>query len=133
MLKYKVIAVDIDETIASSKYSYPYIDEVNYKAISVLNEYRAKGGKIILWTLRTDKHLDLALEVLAANGLKWDAVNENLQENIDEWESKYPGMTYSPKVCCDLFIDDRNYGTHITGLDWNTVKNEILREVVDNG
>lgn len=129
MLKYGVIAVDLDETIMTSKYSYPYVSEVNHKAIGVLNRYRAKGGKIILWTLRTDDHLALALEALAENGLKWDAVNKNVQEKLDEWESKYPGMSCSPKVCCDLFIDDRNYGTHVTGFDWDVIANEILQEV----
>lgn len=128
MLKYRVIAVDIDETIVSSKNTYPDIKWVNKKAIDVLNKYHSKGGKLILWTLRTDDHLKLALEVLRTNGLIWDAVNTNVQEKIDEWEARYPNMTYSPKIVYDLCIDDRNYGVSSAGLDWTAIEKEILKE-----
>lgn len=128
MLKYRVIAVDIDETIVSSKNTYPEIKYVDIKAIEVLNKYRAKGGKLILWTLRTDNHLDIALKTLKNNGLAWDAINTNVQEKIDEWEAKYPNMSYSPKVCYDLCIDDRNYGAPVEGFDWDIIEKEILQE-----
>lgn len=128
MLKYKVIAVDIDETIVSSRNTYPDIERVDKRAIDVLNKYRSKGGKLILWTLRTDNHLDIALRVLKNSGLTWDAVNTNVQEKVDEWEAKYPNMTYSPKIAYDLCIDDKNYGAPVNGFNWDIIEKEILKE-----
>lgn len=129
MLKYKVIAVDIDDTLVDSKNTYPEIEWINKRAIWVLQKYWAKGGKIILWTLRAGSHLKLALDVLAKNGLVWDAVNANVQEKIDEWEARYPNMPYSPKIAYDLCIDDKNYGVHSTGINWNAIGKEILKEI----
>lgn len=127
-MKYPIIAVDLDETILYSRNSYPYIKEVNIEAIVALVKYKNAGGKIILWTLRTDEHLNLALEALSDAGLKWDAINTNLQESIDDWESKYPNMSYSPKICCDLFIDDRAYPANIIGINWKALEKEILKK-----
>ena len=126
-MKYPIIAVDLDETLVYSGDSYPYIKEVNIEAIVALVKYKNAGGKIILWTLRTDEHLNLALEALSDNGLKWDAVNSNLQQSIDDWESKYPNMTCSPKICCDLFIDDRAYPANIIGINWKALEKELCR------
>lgn len=127
-LKYKIVAVDLDETLVYSVDSYPYIKEVNIEAIVALVKYKNAGGKIILWTLRTDEHLNLALEALSNAGLKWDAINTNLQESIDAWESKYPNMSYSPKICCDLFIDDRAYPANIIGINWKALEKELLKK-----
>ena len=128
MLKYKIIAVDLDGTLIQSGKSYPCIERVNYEAVNVLNQYRKHGGKVIIWTLRTDSHLDIALHALKQSGLQWDAVNENLQESIDDWDNKYPNMSISPKVCCDLFIDDRNDGTHEFPRNGQAIKRTILQE-----
>ena len=127
-MKYPIIAVDLDETLIYSGDSYPYIQEVNTEAIIALVRYKNAGGKIILWTLRTDEHLNLALEALSNEGLRWDAINTNLQESIDDWESKYPNMSYSPKICCDLFIDDRAYPANIIGINWKALEKEILKK-----
>lgn len=130
MLKYKVIAVDLDETILySTKESYPNVLFVNKEAIEILKDYKNKGGKIIIWTLRTDEHLKIALKAIDETGLKYDAVNSNLQESIDEWESKFPNMSYSPKVKYDLCIDDRNFPCNIIGIDWKLLHKELLKEV----
>lgn len=126
-LKYKIIAVDLDETLIYSKYSYSYIDEVNEEAINVLNEYRQKGGKIIIWTLRTDNHLEYALEALSKAGLHWDDVNNNLQESLDAWDKKYPNMSASNKVCADMYIDDRSWPCNIIGINWKMLRNELLK------
>lgn len=126
-LKYPIIAVDLDNTIVDSKHCYPYMDSMNLYAINILKKYRKMGGKIIIWTLRTDDHLDIALKALSEVGLEWDAINANLQESIDKWNTKYPNMTFSPKVYCDLFIDDRAYPANIIGIDWKALGEEICK------
>ena len=52
-LKFKVIAIDYDGTLEPlNKYgkdSYPSVGKLNEYAISILKEYRKKGGKVILF------------------------------------------------------------------------------------
>ena len=53
MLKYPVVAVDYDGTI-TIKDNYPNVGELNPLAIHYLKEYKKLGGKLILFTCRTD-------------------------------------------------------------------------------
>lgn len=129
MLKYPSIAVDFDGTLGYSKpKDYPKISYINKYAVDVLNEYRKRGGILILWTCRANKHLELAVEALKKAGLEFDAINENTKEAIDDWLKKYPNSGISPKVFCSMYIEDRAFGTHVTGLNWGAIKKEILKE-----
>lgn len=56
MLKYKVVAVDFDGTL-TIKDEYPNVGELNLLAIEYLKKYKELGGKLILFTCRTDYSL----------------------------------------------------------------------------
>ena len=61
------------------------------------------GAKLILWTFRTGKELDEAVEFCRKNGIEFYAVNKNYPEEIfDE--------TVNRKINADIYIDDKNIG-----------------------
>lgn len=127
MLKYKSVALDFDGTMAfTTPETYPYIDAVNYKAIEVMKKYKKAGGKIVLFTCRTDVDLDIAIECLLEYGLEVDTVNEDLQETIDDWYKIQPDSSISPKVFVDVYIDDRAFPACRDGLNWDDIEKFIL-------
>lgn len=99
-----IIAVDFDGTLCEMK--WPEIGEPNYRLFAKLRRARAEGHKLILWTCRTDKGLEEALDFCKANGLEFDAVNDNLPEAVETFQRNNPGVTISRKVFADLYIDD---------------------------
>jgi hypothetical protein len=95
------IAVDFDGTIVEHK--YPAIGEELLFAIETLKELQRQQHPIILWTFRSGKELDEAVDYCRQRGLEFYAVNKNYPEEVfDE--------SISRKVNADLFIDDRNIG-----------------------
>lgn len=95
-----VIAVDFDGTLCKDK--FPSIGRANGKLINDLIRAREKGDKVILWTCRAGDQLEDAVRWCEAQGLVFDAVNENLKEHIE----MYGGDTR--KVFADVYIDDKN-------------------------
>jgi hypothetical protein len=95
------IAVDFDGTIVD--HEYPNIGKEKLFAFRTLKELEKKGARLILWTFRTGKELDEAVEYCRQNGIEFYAVNRNYPEEVfDE--------TISRKIDADLFIDDKNLG-----------------------
>lgn len=95
------IAVDFDGTIVD--HEYPAIGKEKLFAFQTLKELNKMGANLILWTFRTGKELDEAVEYCRKNGIEFYAVNKNYPEEIfDE--------TVSRKIDADIFIDDRNVG-----------------------
>lgn len=95
------IAVDFDGTIVD--HAYPLIGKEKLFAFQTLKEMEKLGARLILWTFRTGKELDEAVEYCKENGIEFYAVNKNYPEEIfDE--------TVSRKIDADIFIDDRNIG-----------------------
>jgi hypothetical protein len=100
-LKGMKIAVDFDGTIVEHK--YPEIGKEKLFAFRTLKELEKLGAILILWTFRTGKELDEALEYCRKNGIEFYAVNKNYPEEIyDEHVSR--------KINADIYIDDRNLG-----------------------
>ncbi len=97
-----IIAVDFDGTIVEHK--YPAIGREIIFAFETLKALQRKQHLLILWTLRTGKELDEAVEFCRKNGVEFYAVNKSYPEEVFE-----PGNT-SRKVHADIFIDDRNVG-----------------------
>ena len=123
----KSIALDFDGTIAyTTKETYPYIQSVNIKAIEVMRKYKKAGGKVVLFTCRTDTDLEIAIECLREYGLNVDAVNEDLKETVDEWSMIYPDSSISPKVFVDVYIDDKAFPACRDGLNWDEIQKFIL-------
>lgn len=96
------IAVDFDGTIVEHK--YPRIGREMLFAFDTLKALQAKGHQLILWTIRSGKELDEAVEFCRKNGVEFYAVNRNYPEEVfDEKDT-------SRKLNADVFIDDRNVG-----------------------
>jgi hypothetical protein len=95
------IAVDFDGTIV--EHEFPEIGKEKLFAFQTLKELEKLGARLILWTFRTGKELDDAVEYCRKNGIEFYAVNKNYPEEIfDE--------TVSRKIDADIYIDDKNIG-----------------------
>lgn len=96
------IAVDFDGTIVEHR--YPEIGKEMMFAFETLRALQKQRHQLILWTYRTGKELDEAVEYCRRNGIEFYAVNKSYpEEEFDE-------ANMSRKIEADLFIDDRNVG-----------------------
>lgn len=95
------IAVDFDGTIV--EHAYPEIGKEMLFAFLTLKELNKKGVRLILWTFRSGKELEEAVEYCRKNGIEFYAVNKNYPEEV-------MNETISRKIDADIFIDDRNLG-----------------------
>ena len=95
-----IIAVDFDGTIVEDR--FPEIgNEIPY-VVDLLLKIQQKGHYIILWTCRVNDRLQEAVNWCKERGLIFDAVNDGIHENIQEYG------TNPRKVYADLYIDDKN-------------------------
>ena len=94
-----VYAVDFDGTLCESV--YPGIGAPNIALINHLINRRLQGNKIILWTCREGERLQEAVDWCKRYGLRFDAVNDNLQELKDEFGNN------PRKIAADVYIDDK--------------------------
>lgn len=95
----KIVAVDFDGTLVMDQ--YPMIGPPYNDLFELCKKLRTLGVKIVLWTCRDGEFLKDAVEFCAANGLEFDAVNQN----IPEVQELYGGDTR--KVFADVYIDDK--------------------------
>jgi hypothetical protein len=95
------IAIDFDGTIV--EHEYPAIGKEKLFAFQTLRELEKLGARLILWTFRTGKELDEAVEYCRKNGIEFYAVNKSYPEEIYD-------DTVSRKIDADIFIDDKNIG-----------------------
>ncbi|MCU0473087.1 MAG: hypothetical protein MUC93_06935 [Bacteroidales bacterium] len=95
------IAVDFDGTIV--EHQYPEIGKEKLFAFQTLKELEKRGARLILWTFRTGKELDDAVEFCRKNGIEFYAVNKNYPEEV------FDGSV-SRKIDADIYIDDKNAG-----------------------
>lgn len=109
------IAVDFDGTIVEHR--WPDIGREIPGAVQTLQGLQAAGARLILWTVRGGLDLDAAVAFCESRGLRlWD-VNGNRE-----------APTLSPKVLCDVFVDDRGLGCPLTAdseghdcCDWGAI------------
>lgn len=95
------IAVDFDGTIVENR--YPRIGKPVLFAIETLTKLQDDGHHLILWTYRTGKELEEAVEFCRLRGINFYAVNKSYPEEIYD-------SSLSRKIQADYFIDDRNIG-----------------------
>jgi len=100
-LKGVKIAVDFDGTIV--EHAYPEIGKEKLFAFQTLKEFNKMGANLILWTFRTGKELNEAVEFCRKNGVEFYAVNKNYPEEVFD-------DTVSRKINADIYIDDKNAG-----------------------
>lgn len=95
----KVIAIDFDGCLCKNK--YPQIGEPNWSVIHRAVDEQKNGAKLVLWTCREGKLLDDAVTVCKHWGITFDAINEN----IGEWNEWY--NTNPRKIGATEYWDDR--------------------------
>lgn len=109
-----IIAVDFDGTIVESR--YPKIGKPMMFAFETMKKLQEMGHPLILWTYRSGKYLDEAVEFCRDNGIEFYAVNKSYpEEEFDE--------SISRKIAADIFIDDRNVGGFI---GWGEVYRQLI-------
>lgn len=95
----KVIALDFDGTLVEN--CWPEIGAPIPETIAAYHKERGEGTQFVLWTCRTGKKLDEALEWCKSQGLDFEAVNQNVPEKIEEFGED------CRKVSADEYWDDR--------------------------
>ncbi len=93
-----VIAVDFDGTLCEDKFPHIGKETEVFQYVKIL---KGLGCKIILYTCRSKKNLENAINWCKDRGLTFDAINENLKENIAE----YGGDTR--KVWANVYLEDK--------------------------
>ena len=115
------IAVDFDGTIV--EHEYPAIGKEKLFAFQTLKKMIERGASIILWTFRTGKELNEAVEFCRKNGVEFYAVNKNYPEEVFD-------KSTSRKINADIFIDDKNVGGFPGwGEVWQLIDMYELREL----
>lgn len=94
-----VYAIDFDNTLAYTR--FPEIVAPNKKIVALARALKAQGHRIILWTSRAGRDLTEAVEWCRAQGIVFDAVNEQLPEQIKRWGND------TRKIYADFYIDDK--------------------------
>lgn len=97
----EVYAVDFDGTLNMAK-DYPELGAPRIELFRFLKERQQAGDKIILWTCREGNMLKSAIKYCKNYGLEFDAINDNIKENIERWGNN------CRKVAADYYIDDKN-------------------------
>ena len=90
----KIFAVDYDGCLML--YKQIMLSEINAPLVAKLVKAQKMGHKIILWTCRENQKLQDAVDVCKRAGLEFDAVNQNVDQDIEA----------DHKVRADLYIDD---------------------------
>lgn len=119
------IAIDFDGTVV--KHMYPDVGDDNPGAEETLKNLVKKGHKLILFTMRSNKQLDDAVNWFSVKGIPLYGINHNPSQS--HW-------TTSPKVFAQIYIDDAALGcplkagslTELPYVDWEKVNN-LLKDL----
>lgn len=112
----KTLAIDFDGTIVED--AYPKIGKPRLFAFETLLKLQNAGHTLILWTYRSGRKLQEAVDFCSENGLEFYAVNKSYPEEVFD-------SSISRKIHADLFIDDRNFGEL---PDWGKIYQDLLNE-----
>ena len=119
------IAIDFDGTCVT--HEYPKIGKENEGCVDVLKELVREGHKLILYTMRSGKHLEDAVDWFKERRIPLWGINENPTQSA--W-------TASPKIYANMYIDDAACGCPLIYdkskasrpfVDWDAVKIILLR------
>lgn len=101
-----IIAVDFDGTVVDHR--FPDVGPDVPGAVDALRVLQARGHAIILWTMRSGKHLDDAVAWYKERNIELFGVNTNPQQS--SWTS-------SPKAYAHRYVDDAAAGCPMVKLD----------------
>jgi hydroxymethylpyrimidine pyrophosphatase-like HAD family hydrolase len=114
--KHLIIAIDFDGTIVED--AYPKIGKPMIFAFETMRKLQSEGHRLILWTYRTEKKLQEAVDFCKQQGLEFYAINKSYPE--EEFDGKI-----SRKINATFFVDDRNIGGFI---GWTAVHKLLLND-----
>ncbi|MEZ7945276.1 MAG: hydrolase [Flavobacteriaceae bacterium] len=114
--KHLIIAIDFDGTIVED--AYPKIGKPMIFAFETMKKLQSEGHRLILWTYRTEKKLQEAVDFCKQQGLEFYAINKSYPE--EEFDGKI-----SRKINATFFVDDRNIGGFI---GWTAVHKQLLND-----
>ncbi len=100
----KIVGVDFDGTLAVTRGTYPKIQGPIQEVIDYVKSEQAAGAYLILITMREYDELRQAVEWCKEQGLRFDAVNDNLPQ-MKEFFGNNPR-----KIFCNEYLDDTNIG-----------------------
>lgn len=100
----KIIGVDFDGTLAVTRGTYPRIQGPIQEIIDYVKSEQAAGAYLILITMREYDELKDAVAWAKEQGLRFDAVNDNLPQ-MKEFFGNNPR-----KIFCNEYLDDTNIG-----------------------
>lgn len=121
-MKNLIICVDFDGTCVT--HEYPNIGK-EIGAAEVLKQLTDKGHKLILFTMRSGKELQDAINWFEERNIPLFGINQNPEQYT--WTS-------SPKPYANLYIDDAAYGCPIKYdrtlsdrpfVNWNIIKTNL--------
>ena len=95
-----IYTIDFDGALCVNR--YPEIGEPRRDMIRAVLDAQRAGDRFILWTCRVGERLEEAVAWSAAQGITFDAVNDNLPDMIALYKNN------CRKVFADGYIDDRN-------------------------
>lgn len=110
-----IIAVDFDGTIVEHK--FPKIGKPLPYAFDTLKRLIKEGHLLILWTYRTGKELEEAVEFCKKNGVEFYAINKSYPE--EEYNEQI-----GRKILADIYIDDRNFGGF---PGWGVIGQQLIK------
>ena len=112
--KHLIIAIDFDGTIVED--AYPNIGKPMIFAFETMKKLQSEGHRLILWTYRSDRKLQEAVDFCKQQGLEFYAINKSYPE--EEFDGKI-----SRKINATFFVDDRNIGGFI---GWTAIHKLLL-------
>lgn len=121
-MKKLIIAVDFDGTCVT--HEYPNVGK-EIGAAQVLKRITDAGNKIILFTMRSGKELQDAVNWFKQNNIPLFGINENPEQHT--W-------TESPKPYAHMYIDDAGFGCPLLFNDeissrgfvnWQTIESSL--------
>lgn len=124
-----IICVDFDGTCVT--HEYPIVGK-EIGSVSVLKKIIKKGHKIILFTMRSGKYLDDAVNWFREKEIDLYGINQNPTQK--SWTS-------SPKAFAQLYIDDAALGCPLkvdnnlsmwSFADWDEIENILKnKKIID--
>lgn len=95
-----IIAVDFDGTLCEN--AFPEIGKPKHEVIDFVREcHTLLDATVILWTCRTDKALEEAVEWCTLHGIPIDLINENTEAIKEEFGGD------PRKIYADKYLDDK--------------------------
>lgn len=117
----KIICLDFDGTCVT--HAYPNVGEDLPHCFEVLKKLEANGVKIILWTMRSSKDLQDAIDWFIRKKIILWGINQNPDQHT--W-------TESPKAYAPIYIDDAALGCPLISptnsrpfVDWVEVEKQL--------